>query len=246
MWSLTNCTKSSISNALVNSRRTTQLDDRAPQYHPICRRCTVAARSPYPSARPARPGRQVDLAPLRAARGPGRGALDAQRITHQVRIASRRSPASVGWASRFRKTMDGSVTAVWDEVRAAPFTRRARSTPATPEPRCGCWRALLAGQPFREPAGRRRIAVAASDAPRDRAARHAWARESTRRRPCSACRSMGRGFRGIVHRPRSRAPRSRARCCSPACTPRGTTSVAEPAADPRPHRARAGRVRRIR
>ena len=79
-------------------------------------------------------------------------------------------------------------------------------------------------------ADRRRVAVAAADAARDRAARARWARASRPGRATLPPLRI-RGGRALCAasrtRRRSRVPRSNPRSCSPASTPSGETEVRE-------------------
>ena len=254
-----------MSNALVNSRRTTcgrlrvmccdmrhsintissamssaRRQDRVRFYRHAAVRRHDCARPPR-ARPPARARRQVDLPSLCAAGGAGRGPLDARPIIAPGPTAGRRSPACAGSASRSTK-VPTARSLYWDEASAASVRPRRRSTPATPARRCGCWRrAGRAALHQRRWSATRRCRAGRCAASSSRSS--GWARGSTRPTAMPPLTIHGAPLHAIAYEPTCRAPRSRARCCSPACTPTASPSVTEPAADARPHRAGADGLR---
>ena len=84
---------------------------------------------------------------LLAALAEGRSTPD--RILPQAPTAGRRSPACARWASTSTERPDGTVTLLGRGFGQTPFADLARSTPAIPARRCGCWPGCWRGSPFR-------------------------------------------------------------------------------------------------
>ena len=78
---------------------------------------------------------------------------DGPSTLHQF-CARRRLPVDAGLPATARRvdrgrTRPAAPSLYWDEVSGDSVRRPARSTPAIPARRCGCWRASWPGTPFR-------------------------------------------------------------------------------------------------
>jgi len=210
---------------------------------PRCR-CPPHRCARPPPARPAhRSGRQIDRAPLCAARSARRRVDDAHPFRSRGRLPVRRWPACATWRRRGRR-LERHRYPYWDEVSANSVRRQRPSTPATRARRCGSWR--RAGRPaVLRHDDRRRPPVPPPDAPRDRAAgahgrpfrgdRRPSAVDGVRHAPARHCTPARDAQRAGKELP----------CCSPASTPKAPQRR-RAGRDPRSHRARAGGLRRAR
>ena len=98
---------------------------------------------------------------------------------------------------------------------------------------------ILAAHPFTAAHGRRRIAVAASDAPGDGAARADGRPDRVGRRPAAADDPRRTTARHCLSAPKCPSAQVKSAVLLAGLHAEGVTSVTEPAADPRSHRARA-------
>ncbi len=163
---------------------------------------------------------------LLAALAEGRSTLDPfcprRRLPVDARLPARRSASTVD------EGPDGTVTLLgrgFGQLRSPAGAARRRQfghDDAAAGRRAG-------GPALLGHAGRRRVAVAPADAPRDRRRSSRWAPASKRPTGTRRSRFTARRCTPLRTGPRCRAPRSRARSSSPACTPRARPASTEPA-----------------
>ena len=109
--------------------------------------CGDGLARPAPSRPPPRPRRQVDLAPLRAARRRWPPGSRACRTTRPAPTAGRRSPACRRSGRRSRRPGRRRHSTGTRFGRLA-FTRRPARRRQLRARRCGCWRACWPASPF--------------------------------------------------------------------------------------------------